>query len=113
MKDNEKELQLKILEKIMNEMDDYEFDKKLKPKVMSIKVEKAGEGELPDKIQELLGKGEKDAPPEIPETGKEKMSSGEMPLEHQDPSLDQGEEGDNLDSRFARLMAKKKKASSY
>lgn len=99
---NEKDLQMKILEQIMNEMDEYEFDRKLKPKVMSIKVEKLGKDELPSSLKEMIG-GSKEESEEMPEEMEEEMPSKK--------SVDDDEEEDeenDLDSRFARLMAKKK-----
>ena len=93
---SDKEMQMKILEQIMEEMDDYEFESKLKP-IMSVKVEKSGVKGLPGSLRDLLdGKSGKCSP--------EMMEEEEMPMIKK---KDMGDE-DDLDSRFARLLAKKR-----
>lgn len=87
MKEKE-EVPLSILKKLMSELDDYEYDKRIKPKVMAIKIEK--KEEMPAELMGLLGKGESE---------EEEMPELELP--------EMEEEDDELGKRFKKVMLKK------
>lgn len=90
MKGKEKELELSILEEMMSEMEDYEFDKKVKPKMAVIKVEKSEDSDSPTSLKELF-------------SGKSKESE----MDSMYPDSEDEEEDDELGARFKRLMGKK------
>ena len=96
MSAKQKKLEMDILEELMSQMDDYGFEKKMKPKLVSVEVKKEGEGELPRSIKEMLG-GKED--PEEMSMESEGESEEYCPPEEEDD--------DELGSRFKKLLGKK------
>jgi hypothetical protein len=75
----------KVLDDLMKDMDDFTFEKKLKPKVISITIDASGAGGMPPEMAEG---------PEM----SEEMEEGEMPEE-------EGEAG--MDPRLMKLLRAK------